>query len=73
MCRPSGPSGCEPRRHLILTPRLNGCIHTCMTFAAADDLVEERCARMRAMCACYQLRRVARGVTQLYEAELAPA
>jgi DNA-binding MarR family transcriptional regulator len=43
-----------------------------MTFAAADALDEERCMRMRAMCACYQLRRVTRGVTQLYEAEMAP-
>ena len=28
--------------------------------------------RVRAMCACNQLRRVTRGVTQLYEAEMAP-
>ena len=43
-----------------------------MTFATAGDLELERCMRVRAMCACYQLRRVTRGVTQLYEAEMAP-
>src|SRR5919112_4049058 len=44
-----------------------------MTFATADDLAHslELCMRVRAMCACNQLRRATRGITQLYEAEMA--
>jgi DNA-binding MarR family transcriptional regulator len=41
-----------------------------MTPATADDI--ELCMRVRAMCACNQLRRATRGITQLYEAEMAP-
>lgn len=43
-----------------------------MTSPAADDLDIELCMRVRAMCACNQLRRATRGITQLYEAEMAP-
>lgn len=31
------------------------------------------CAQVRAMCACNQLRRATRGITQLYESALAPS
>jgi DNA-binding MarR family transcriptional regulator len=41
-----------------------------MSSAAGDDL--DLCMRVRAMCACNQLRRATRGITQLYEAEMAP-
>jgi DNA-binding MarR family transcriptional regulator len=41
-----------------------------MTFASPNDL--DLCMRVRAMCACNQLRRATRGITQLYEAEMAP-
>lgn len=37
----------------------------------ADEL--ELCAHVRATCACSQLRRVSRGMTQLYDAALAPS
>jgi DNA-binding MarR family transcriptional regulator len=37
-----------------------------MTDVPAEDL--ELCRRMRAMCACNQLRRSARGITQVYDA-----
>jgi DNA-binding MarR family transcriptional regulator len=37
-----------------------------MTDVPASDL--ELCRRMRAMCACNQLRRAARGITQVYDA-----
>jgi DNA-binding MarR family transcriptional regulator len=39
-----------------------------MAALAAQDL--ELCLRMRAMCACNQLRRSARGATQVYDAEV---
>jgi hypothetical protein len=41
-----------------------------MSFASPNDL--DLCMRVRAMCACNQLRRATRGITQLYEAEMAP-
>ncbi|MEA2241409.1 MAG: hypothetical protein QOD24_965 [Solirubrobacteraceae bacterium] len=41
-----------------------------MSFATPNDL--DLCMRVRAMCACNQLRRATRGITQLYEAEMAP-
>jgi DNA-binding MarR family transcriptional regulator len=41
-----------------------------MAPATSDDI--ELCMRVRAMCACNQLRRATRGITQLYEAEMAP-
>jgi DNA-binding MarR family transcriptional regulator len=41
-----------------------------MTDVAAEDLA--LCRRMRAMCACNQLRRSARGVTQVYDAGMGP-
>jgi DNA-binding MarR family transcriptional regulator len=41
-----------------------------MSFASSNDL--DLCMRVRAMCACNQLRRATRGITQLYEAEMAP-
>jgi DNA-binding MarR family transcriptional regulator len=37
--------------------------------ATTDDLA--LCMRVRAMCACNQLRRATRGITQLYESEMA--
>ncbi len=40
-----------------------------MTYLTADEL--DLCMQVRAMCACNQLRRATRGVTQLYEAALA--
>ncbi len=40
-----------------------------MTYLTADEL--DLCAQVRAMCACNQLRRATRGVTQLYEGALA--
>jgi DNA-binding MarR family transcriptional regulator len=41
-----------------------------MSFQSSNDL--DLCMRVRAMCACNQLRRATRGITQLYEAEMAP-
>lgn len=41
-----------------------------MTDVPAADL--ELCRRMRAMCACNQLRRSARAVTQVYDAGMGP-
>src|SRR3954449_2855798 len=40
-----------------------------MIYAPAEDL--DLCMRVRAMCACNQLRRATRGITALYEAEMA--
>jgi DNA-binding MarR family transcriptional regulator len=40
-----------------------------MSYAPAEDL--DLCMRVRAMCACGQLRRATRGITALYEAEMA--
>jgi DNA-binding MarR family transcriptional regulator len=40
-----------------------------MSYRPAEDL--DLCMRVRAMCACNQLRRATRGITQLYEAEMA--
>ena len=42
-----------------------------MNYLTFDEL--ERCGEMRAMCACQQLRRANRGVTELYEAAMAPS
>lgn len=42
-----------------------------MTYLTATEL--DLCAQVRAMCACNQLRRATRGVTQLYESALAPS
>ncbi len=42
-----------------------------MTELTATDL--ERCARVREMCACDQLRRAGRAITQLYDAAVAPS
>lgn len=42
-----------------------------MTYLTAQEL--DLCAHVRAMCACNQLRRATRGVTQLYESALAPS
>jgi DNA-binding MarR family transcriptional regulator len=42
-----------------------------MPYVTADDL--ELCTRVRAMCACNQLRRATRAVTQLYEIGMAPS
>ena len=39
-----------------------------MTYLTVDEL--DLCAQVRAMCACNQLRRATRGVTQLYETAL---
>jgi DNA-binding MarR family transcriptional regulator len=39
-----------------------------VTYLTADEL--DLCAQVRAMCACNQLRRATRGVTQLYETAL---
>ena len=39
-----------------------------MTYLTAEEL--DLCMQVRAMCACNQLRRATRGVTQLYEAAL---
>ena len=41
-----------------------------MADVVAKDL--ELCLRMRAMCACNQLRRSARGMTQVYDAGMGP-
>jgi DNA-binding MarR family transcriptional regulator len=41
-----------------------------MLHVSADDL--ERCLQVRDMCACNQLRRASRGVTQHYETGMAP-
>jgi DNA-binding MarR family transcriptional regulator len=41
-----------------------------MADVATKDL--ELCRRMRAMCACNQLRRSARGMTQVYDAGMGP-
>jgi DNA-binding MarR family transcriptional regulator len=40
-----------------------------VTYLTAEEL--DLCAQVRAMCACNQLRRATRGVTQLYEGALA--
>jgi DNA-binding MarR family transcriptional regulator len=40
-----------------------------VTYLTAEEL--DLCAQVRAMCACNQLRRATRGVTQLYESALA--
>jgi DNA-binding MarR family transcriptional regulator len=40
-----------------------------MSYAPAEDF--DLCMRVRAMCACNQLRRATRGITALYEAEMA--
>lgn len=42
-----------------------------MTYLTAQEL--DLCAQVRAMCACNQLRRATRGITQLYESALAPS
>jgi DNA-binding MarR family transcriptional regulator len=42
-----------------------------MPYMTADDL--DRCLQVRAMCACNQLRRASRGVTQHYETGMAPS
>lgn len=42
-----------------------------MTYLTATEL--DLCTQVRAMCACNQLRRATRGVTQLYESALAPS
>lgn len=42
-----------------------------VTYLTAQEL--DVCAHVRAMCACNQLRRATRGVTQLYESALAPS
>jgi DNA-binding MarR family transcriptional regulator len=39
-----------------------------MSYAPAEDL--DLCMRVRAMCACNQMRRATRGITQIYEAEM---
>jgi DNA-binding MarR family transcriptional regulator len=41
-----------------------------MTHVPPEDLA--LCRRMRAMCACNQLRRSARGITQVYDAGMGP-
>jgi DNA-binding MarR family transcriptional regulator len=40
-------------------------------YLTTDEL--DLCSQVRAMCACNQLRRATRGVTQLYESALAPS
>jgi DNA-binding MarR family transcriptional regulator len=40
-----------------------------MSYAPAEDF--DLCMRVRAMCACNQMRRATRGITQIYEAEMA--
>jgi DNA-binding MarR family transcriptional regulator len=40
-----------------------------MSSVTSDDL--DLCMRVRKMCACNQLRRATRGITQLYESEMA--
>jgi DNA-binding MarR family transcriptional regulator len=42
-----------------------------MLYLTTDEL--DLCSQVRAMCACNQLRRATRGVTQLYESALAPS
>ena len=42
-----------------------------MTYLTAEEL--DLCAQVREMCACNQLRRATRGITQLYESALAPS
>lgn len=42
-----------------------------MTYLTAGEL--DVCARVRAMCACNQLRRATRPITALYESALAPS
>jgi DNA-binding MarR family transcriptional regulator len=42
-----------------------------MRYVNADDL--DLCTQVRAMCACNQLRRATRTVTQLYETGMAPS
>jgi DNA-binding MarR family transcriptional regulator len=42
-----------------------------MAYVTAGDL--DLCTQVRAMCACNQLRRATRGVTQLYETGMAPS
>jgi DNA-binding MarR family transcriptional regulator len=39
-----------------------------MSYAPAEDL--DLCMRVRAMCACNQMRRATRGITAIYEAEM---
>ena len=42
-----------------------------MPYVTADDL--DLCLQVRAMCACNQLRRASRGITQHYETGMAPS
>lgn len=54
-----------------MTAQHDPCIDTCVTYVTAEDL--DLCMQVRAMCACNQLRRATRGITQLYEIGMAPS
>ena len=72
-----------PAQHLRRHPRLElrdrtrlttpdgGAIDLRMSYVTAEDL--DLCLQVRAMCACNQLRRASRGVTQHYETGMAPS
>jgi DNA-binding MarR family transcriptional regulator len=53
-----------------LTAPDEACIEMRMPHVTAEDL--DRCLQVRDMCACNQLRRASRGVTQHYETGMAP-
>ena len=53
-----------------LTTPHEPCIDLRVLQVSADDL--DRCLQVRDMCACNQLRRASRGVTQHYETGMAP-
>jgi DNA-binding MarR family transcriptional regulator len=58
--------------HAHLTARPYACNYTCLVADLTNEELE-LCARIGSTCAASNLRRATRGMTQLYDAALAPA